>query len=421
MRVVRHLIQHNQIESDRMAAINTAQTPSITAPFIRNRSTWLSYALTFYFGFSVSLVGPLMPFVRDKLALNFTEVGYHFMLLSIGGLIMGVLSDTIASRFGEERMLLGGMLLTWAGLAGLAFGAALEMSLLSTLLYGLGGGTVLYSATAATANANPQHETRAFSEANILGGIGLITGPFLVGGIAASVLGWQAIFVVLPIATLTILTAFRGLPLPKPVAQSEAQVDHKHADAPLPLMFWIFGAMLFMAVAVEFLIAAWGANFLTDAIGYEASTAASLMSVFAVAIVLGRLSGRRLLEWMSSSRLLLLSLVWVLLTFPIFWLGPLPIINIAGLFLMGLGIGNVPPLILSGAMAAASHATGRASARLILFPSLGNLIMLQLMGVLSDEFGIERAYGMVIVLLAVVIVIALSSSRMQVRASAAPA
>ena len=56
---------------------------------------------------------------------------------------------------------------------------------------------------------------------------------------------------------------------------------------------------MFLSVAIEWLISGLGASFLTTVVGFELSTAAALMSVFAVSIVLGRLIGRRLLNYMK--------------------------------------------------------------------------------------------------------------------------
>jgi fucose permease len=95
--------------------------------------------------------------------------------------------------------------------------------------------------------------------------------------------------------------------------------------------------MMFLSVAIEWLISALGASFLTTVVGFELGTSAALMSVFAVAIVLGRMIGRRWLDYMTESQLLILSLVWVLLSFPIYWLSTLPILNVVGMFLIGLG------------------------------------------------------------------------------------
>ena len=370
--------------------------------FVRSRVTLLGYFLMAYFAFEISLLGPLMPFIADKLQLTFTEVGYHFMLMGVGGLLSSLVGDRIAGRFGNNRTGWGGATLAWVALFGVTYGDSLSMTLVFTLLYSIGGGIVILIATATLAEAQPKYLTKAVSEGNIVGGIAMIAGPLLVGFVATSAPGWQAV-AFLPLLFFGLISFFfRGTSLSISTAshhRSDMPVETASVKQPLPPLFWIFGVLMFIGVAVEFLISAWGANFLTTVIGFAPSTSAALIGVFAVAVVLGRLAGRRLLEVMSESRLLILSMFWVVVCFPLYWLSPMPILNVVGLFLIGLGISNIPSLIIAGAMSAAGSQTNRASARFSMFPSLGNLVMLQLMGILADAFGIQGAYVLVIILM----------------------
>lgn len=379
-------------------------------PFVRSRITWLSYILMAYFGFGISLLGPLMPFIAEKMGLSFTEIGYHFMLLGAGGLLVSLIGDKVVERIGNNRMGWSGAITVALGLFGIIFGTSLEITLFFALLFSIGGSFVIMIVTVTIATTNPEHSTKAFAESNIVGGAAMIAGPLLVGSISASVLGWQAVAFFPLMFIIVIAFFFRNTSLSVSApSHNETLTDSTNStkNNHLPRLFWIFGALFFISIAIEFLISSWGANFLTNVVGYDPSIAASLISLFALAIVVGRLVGRRLLDFMSESRLLMLSLIWVLLTFPIYWLSTVPLLSVAGLFIIGLGVGNMSPLIIAAAMATAGSATNRASSRLVLFPSLGNLIMLQLMGILADEFGIQRAYGLVILLVLVAIVIAL--------------
>lgn len=383
----------------------------LNKPFVRTRVTWLSYILFAYFGLGVSLLGPLMPFIAEKLELTFTEVGYHLMLLGSGGLIIGLIGSQVVTRFGTNRITWSATILIAVGLIGVIFGSSLPVTLACTVLYSVGLASVFQNAVAAVAHAHPHDSAKAFSEANIFAGITPIAGPLLIGLLAASAFRWQATALLAPLFLILIAITFRGVSL------SMTATQHKSArpddNRRLPLLFWMFGVLFLLSASVELLISAWGANFLVNAVGYAPSTAAALVSVFAVAIVLGRMVGRRLLNAMSEFRLLMLSLLWTLLAFPLFWLSPLPLLNVVGLFLVGLGVGNLSPLVQSAALSAAGPATNRASARLAFFPALGVVITLQLMGILADGIGIQRAYSIEIVLLLAFIIIAWNANRIR--------
>jgi len=389
-------------------ALNVS-TATTKKPFIRSRTTWFCYILMAYFGFALSLIGPLMPFIAEKMNLSYTQVGYHFMLLGVGGLLTGLVGDKVIGRVGNNCTAWFNLIVVASALFGIIYGNSIAITLFFALIYSIGTSFIIMITTTTLSRITAEHSTKAFTEGNIAGGSAMIVGPLLVGAIAASVLGWQVVAFLPLIFMLVIVFFFRDASLSEPkVSQNEIPTEANigSGNARLPRRFWIFGGLMFLAVAIEFLISSWGANFLSTVVGYDPALSASLISVFALAVVLGRLVGRRLLDIMSQSRLLMLSLIWVLLTFPIYWLSPIPVVNVVGLFLIGLGIGNISPIIIAESMSAAGSAKERASARFVLFPSLGNLLMLQLMGVLSDSVGIQSAYGLVTVLTLIAIAIA---------------
>jgi predicted MFS family arabinose efflux permease len=392
----------------------TAIATSAAIPFVRTRSIWFGYALMFYFSFALALIGPTMPFVGDKLELTFTQMGYHFTLLAAGVVLTSLIGDRIVRLTGYKWLFWIGALSVTIGLPGLTLGSTLTVTMPSMFLYGFGIGLIVQVANVVIVNSARQHSAIAYTEGNIAGGLALVTGPILVGLIAKSTFGWQVVAVLPLIGIGLLVISFRELPLPDAPEHGNApESTGVSVTRPLPRLFWIFGILLFLSVAIEWLVSSWGASFLTTVVGFELSTAAGMLSVFPVAIVLGRLVGRRLLEFMPESRLLILSLLWVLLAFPIYWLSMLPILNVAGLFLIGLGVGNLAPLSMSGAMTSARHATNQASARLGIFPSLSTLTMVQLLGILADRYGIRYAYGLMIVVVIVAITFTLSTRRLR--------
>jgi predicted MFS family arabinose efflux permease len=390
-----------------------ARPPGIS--FVHTRVIWLSYALQTCFGFALSLAGPIMPFLAAKMELTFTEIGFHFTVMSVGIVSISLIGDMVAKWMGNDQLIWSAAILIGIALFGVTNGGTLAITLFSMFLFGCAIGAVVLISNTAIAIAAGQHAAKAYTEANIAVGVVMVIGPLLAGLIARSALGWQAI-AFLPLIYVGILKVFFwGLRLP--VAQLGRENSPGFArdvdNRPLPLLFWIFGMLMFLSVGIESLVSAMGASFFTTVVRLDPSTSAAIMSVFAVAIVLGRMIGRYLLGLMTESRLLILSLVWVLLTFPVYWLSPLPILNILGMFLVGLGVGNLAPLSVSGAMTSAGEVTNRASARFGLFPPIAILIFLQLFSILSDQFGMQRAYTFMIVLVIVAIAIVMGTNRLR--------
>lgn len=268
-----------------------ALPPSI--PFVRTRVTWLSYALLTCFGFALSLAGPIMPFLAAKMELTFTRIGFHFTLMSVGIVSISLIGDKVAKWMGNDQLVWGAATLIGIALFGVTTGSSLAITLSSMFLFGCAIGAVFLISNTAIALAARQHAAKAYTEANIAVGVAMVIGPLLAGLIAKSPLGWQAI-AFLPLIYVGILKIFFwGLPLPVtlPGKENSPESARDVDNSPLPFLFWIFGILMLLSVAIESLISAMGASFFTTAVGLDLSTSATIMSVFAVAIVLGRVIG----------------------------------------------------------------------------------------------------------------------------------
>jgi fucose permease len=127
-------------------------------------------------------------------------------------------------------------------------------------------------------------------------------------------------------------------------------------------------------VAAEWCLVFWGADFLENAVGLPEATAATLLTVF----------------WLAGRA----------------WL------NVAGLFVVGLGFSNLFPLAMSATVGAAPEQANAASARISLGAGLAILIVPLTLGGFADQVGIFNAYGLVAVLLVVATSLALLANRL---------
>jgi fucose permease len=83
----------------------------------------------------------------------------------------------------------------------------------------------------------------------------------------------------------------------------------------------------------------------------------------------------------------------------IFWRTQNVLIGLSGLFLTGLGVANLYPMILSLTIGAANGNTVQASARATLASGTAILLLPLVLGRLADVVGIRLAYGVVLLLL----------------------
>ena len=134
-------------------------------------------------------------------------------------------------------------------------------------------------------------------------------------------------------------------------------------------------------------------------LGLTKANAAQAVSLFLAAMIVGRILGSRLVQRFSARRVITISIVVAALGFLLFWRTDSTWIGLSGLFLTGLGVANLYPLILSLAISAANGNTVQAGARATLASGTAILALPLVLGRLADAFGIRSAYGVVVLLL----------------------
>lgn len=362
-------------------------------PFARDRFTWLAYLMLAYFAYVQATLGPLMPFLRDELDLSYTVSGLHLSAFALGMVLAGALGDALVRRWGRARVL-------WGGGAGMAVGIILfvlghhpALTIASALIMGLPGTLVMAMVQATLSDRHGARRAVALTESNIAASVSAGLAPLLVGSLQRGGIGWRGAPLLGALGFVALALAFGGEPLPSR-ARAAGPGAHAPGVARLPAPYWAYWLVVFLSVSVEWCVIFWGADFLDSHVGLSKVDASTLMSVFFVAMVIGRVAGSRLARSVPIGTLLPLALGLAAAGFFPFWLAPLSAVNVAGLFVAGLGIANLFPLTLAAASSAVTPAqVDAASSRITLAAGMAILLTPQALGSLADQIGILRAYG----------------------------
>lgn len=375
---------------------------SASAPFIRDHFTWLAYFVLAFYAYLQAALGPLMPFLRPELALSYTLAGLHVSAFAVGMIAAGLTADRIAQRFGRRRTL-------WAGVVGMAAGVLLlvvgrqpAVTLAATLAMGAVGTLVQIMVMAALSDHHGAQRAVALTEATIGTALAGMLAPLAIGSLERAGIGWR--WALLAPAILAVLAAVRYArrPVPEPLPPAGDTSRRVGGQQKLPWLFWVYWVVIVLVVAIEWCVIFWGADFLENAVGLSKILAATLMALFWVAYVVGRVGGSRLARAIPANRLLLAAIAVSAIGFPFFWLAPAAALNVAGLFVVGLGFANLFPLALSVAVSTAPHMTNEASARVSLGAGVAILMVPLLLGGLADRVSIRNAFAVDAVLLVLV-------------------
>jgi MFS family permease len=380
--------------------------------FVRDRLTWLAYSMLAFIGFSQAILGPLMPFLRSELNLNYTQGGF-LPATAASGLILTGLFGGWVSHYVDRRILFWGGATTLAiSIVLLTLSHTFGLVLLTILCMGVGGSLTQAMIQALLSDHHGERRAIAITEANVAASLSTTVTPLVLSGLQRISLDWRAISILSILFFAALALSFRRVPVPNSTQNSPEQSTGKGS---LPLPFWLYWITLVFMVAMEMTIAVWATDFFISVVGLSGKDAILAYGAFPASMLAGRLAGSRLTRRWPSKTLLAFALGLTLVGFPLFWLARIPALNILGLFIMGLGIANQYPLTLSIAVGLAQDKTNQASARVTLGVGTALLVAPLILGSLADSLGLQKAFGMVIVLLAIVIGIITVNNRFLLR------
>ena len=386
-------------------------TPS--NPFTRTRITWLAYSMLAYIGFSQAILGPLMPFLRSELGLNYTQGGFFSAAIACGLIFTGLFAGGLARRIPRQVLFWSGGTLLAIGITCLSISHRFELALLATLGMGIGGSTAQVMIQAILSDQHGKQRAIALTEANVAASLSGTMTPLVLSGLARIGLDWRAIAII-TIFVLTVLAfSFRRESIPN--STQPVSADSSKTDGGLPIAFWLYWVVLFFMVATEMSISVWSTDFLISVVGLSRTDALLAFGAFPAAMLTGRFAGSRLTRSWSALPLLFSALGLTLIGLPLFWLARVPALNILGLFITGLGIANQYPLTMSIAVGLAKEKTNQASARITLAVGIALLTAPLVLGRLADSLGLQTAFGMVIVLMIAAIIVIISTNRFLLR------
>jgi fucose permease len=376
--------------------------------FHRDRFTWLAYLSLAFYGYFLNVLGPITPFLKEELNLSYTVSSFHFTAFALGILLVGLAGHLPVQRLGRWRAL-------WVGMIGISLGTFLliagrnpVLTIGASFLMGLVGSLILVIVPAALSDQHGEMKAVALSEANVIASLLSTAAPLMVGWVARSLGDWRFALGLMAFAPLVL---FIGLGKNEAPTTPSGPVEPTHASRTLPRLFWVYWVAIVLAVSVEFCMVFWSADYLEHALGMLRANAAQAVSLFLAGMIVGRLAGSRLVQRFSIRAVIQISILLAGAGFLLFWIPEDRFAGLSGLFITGLGVANLYPLLLSQAISAAQGNTVQAGARATLASGTAILALPLALGRFADFVGIRPAYAVVVVLLLGVFLISRAAGR----------
>jgi MFS family permease len=253
--------------------------------FRRDRLTAVVYVVAAWFAYLQASPGLVVVHLRDELGLSYSVAGLHVAAFAAGSTAAGVVSAQLERWLGRGRLLWSAVAVLGVGVIGLTAGRIAEVTVGSVLVMGIGGGLVLVTVQAVLADHHGELRTVALAEENVAASIAYLA---LIGALslaAALQLGWRVALLASLVVPLVAWWSSRRVAI-------DAPPTSRVVRGRLPAVFWIAAALLFCTTAAEWCVTAWGATFVTDAVGVSTDTAVALMAGYFGGVLIGRTLGR---------------------------------------------------------------------------------------------------------------------------------
>jgi fucose permease len=380
---------------------------SEAAPVFRSAPTWYAFLLTGFYLYAINVQGNVVPFLQAEFALSYRAVSLHSSAIAAGVILVGLLGDRVAAFLGRRRTL-------WLAVAGLAGGSILLCaappppfgqlpwaSIGACFLMGALGALIPALLPALLADLHGERRAEALAGQAIAAYVFGLAAPLVSGLAIWAGWGWRAAVLFGALSGIAIALWYRRLPIVEHAAHAEA-----HAPAPtkrgghLPAAFWAYWALLIASCALEFSILFWAPAFLEQVIGFAPAGAATAAAGFPLGMLIGRIALRVLVRRAALARLLAAALALVFAGFLIYWgvaaqMGFAPA-AILGIFVIGLGVAPLYPLVTNFAIGAAPAGIpgARDLAAMRMAIAFGTALLLApiALGALADEVGLGPAH-----------------------------
>jgi fucose permease len=296
-------------------------------------------------GFLLALLGGLLPLWGYHIHPDFGIAGNYFLVLGVGVIGGGMLGLRLARTIPLERLLAAGYFFSATSLLLLSVAsppAQVWYQMLALLVTGLSAGimnTAVLEAMTPGYSPDPANIT-------LVGGI-----FFGAGSVLAAVLLSQSFEdggATRLLAAAAVVPAVAGVLLSRLHIErrevTEISIPRSMHELRSPLAI-VFSLLLFFQFANEWSLAGWLPVFLIDRMGLSPSTAVTLLAIYWLALMVGRIVISRLLRVVRHGRLMALSAFCALFGCTALLVAGSRFGVVVGLLLTGVGFSAIYPLV----------------------------------------------------------------------------
>jgi len=315
-------------------------------------------AIFFICGLGISSWAVMVPFAKERLALNDASLGLLLLLLGAGAIAMMPVTGFLIHRFGSRIIIL---------IASIVTAITLPLLLLMSSSVSLGVVLFVFGAAIGTMDVAMNAHGVQVQNLNAKPIMSSLHGLFSTGGLLGSLglgflikLGLSPVLSALSISLLLLLivgTQYGSLLKGSYEKELNVKSEKENASTETKGLAakWFKGSVIYLGIMCFILFLSegamldWSAVFLTENRGLDVTLAGLGYAAFSVAMAVMRLLGDKIVAKLEGKKVVIYGTLLAALGIFIAVISPWVISSLVGFVLLGIGAANVVPVFFSEA------------------------------------------------------------------------
>jgi len=338
----------------------------------------------------VDIVGVSTGFVKKDFTLTDDLAQLIPVMAFLWFFVLSIPVSILQDRFGKRRILNTGMFITGFAMILPFIHYSFPVMLGAFLLLGIGNTIVQVPINPLLRDVVPSGKYSSYmSFAQFIKAISSLTGPIIAAWVAMRFENWKLVFAVYAITSFLAVIWLQFTQIDE--SESDGQRGRATFSSALNLLkdpfILIMVSGIFLSVGAEVGLNSNIANYVGDTFHVPLEDASFVISYYYTALMIGRLGGALVLNWIRPNWFLLVSVLVALISLAVF-------VNASGLtmakvaiFLTGLGSANLFPIMFAININKKPERANELSG-LMIMSVVGGAVIPPLMGIVSVNFGL---------------------------------
>ena len=351
---------------------------------------YAAFASNYLWVLVIGILGPSVPAIVRDLGISYPQAGLFFTLLSLGS-FFGTGLGAIGSDYINRKFLFTGFTgLLAVGLVTAGFAPTYAALGIVIFLFSLFGSPVGAVGQSIMVDMFSDRRARYISIQTVFASLGSLTAPLLVSLNFTIGLSWRWIFIQTAGLALIFMTILFFIKIPRSTASATARVPIKTIMRNPNII--LAAVLIFFSVATDLGFSYWLAEYFKTELLVDLRLASAAVGIYLLGLIGGRMSLGRLLRRFPSRAILSSGPPVSFVCLLVFILTPVIWVKVIFVFLYGIGVAPVFPLIMAKGSEEYPKQPGTVTGLLFACMSLGGMVFPLLLGVLAARFGIARSY-----------------------------